>query len=1121
MRFIQTLVILLISVVGYSQNYQRLFATGNGTDVQVIDAMQDAAGSTYVVSRFVTEDLEDEGLYISKHNLKGDVDWENEIHLEGDYEITRYGDMEAIGKDSFLIAFQVRRDSVYSQALLRTGGMGQSEWSFNYYTNTDSTNTARPVELALRDTTRITLAGTRVDSTETMSLWTVDNEGTTSTLEINFAVSDTLDNVYSYNFSEIDYDPLDTTYVVSGKMLADSTQLFVARLDSTYSQVWARSYHLPDMESAQIYEQLLTDSGEIVIVGTARPAETRGFVAKLDTVGNVAWLTTINSSDLTSAGTVLTSASLGQNGEIVVGGSYLENFIFSRPFMLAFDQEGTRLWERQYVREPIIQYDVTSGISELQEHLTIIDQGNLMAAPDGGYVQVNSVQTFSSVELRQAININKTDAEGNSFRVEGETATCDSDIDLVSGMTTVEHDTLIFSGVGLFDVSNPITVIDTFLHVDMSAPILSLIADIQCPDSINVTLDATLLNGETYEWNTGAMTPMITVMDTEEYMVTVTFDTETCFQLCDTVQVPVYSPVEGFIDLQERERWCGQPREFVLEAFATGGSGDYFYTWDQGETDKSVVRNEATAAYTVTISDTCGQDTIVSRTIFDTEFELPDEADILVECADNAYILTVITSGATFDLSSIEWSNGETGVSSITVTDTDVYSVTLVDDCFYPISASTDLNNITEMNLVFDDGNYCSDGVVFISASFSPNNFFDVSNLTWSTGDSDDGQQSITVTEFGPYTAMITDNCGNMFTQTIEIPDLSQAPEVIMIDVTCTANGVIYTITNADVLDEQSIEWTDENGNIIALGETSVIVTSGETITVTAVDDCQNVVNTMEQVMQEPEEIVLGFDCNGDMFTYSIANSSQLDDSSIVWTDASGTVLGQGVISITVEMAQSITATAVDLCLNEVSATLDNAFEEVNLALDVDCGESSTTLTASATGSVDWDLSGYQWSTGEITPEIQVSEANVGQLISVQVIDLCGDTISNSITINQGNLWPCECVSWPNFMNLNVLAGVDNDPSFGPIINCGTLVTNYSLWIYNAYGNLIYTTSATAPRLEDAMDDESGLTKIGVNWNGLQNNNGDRMPSGVYKYYSTYTVDGEPMEQKGELTLVR
>ncbi len=1106
MRLIQTLVILLISVVGYSQNYQRLFATSNGADVQVIDALQDDAGSTYVVSKFVTEDLENEGLYISKHNLKGDIDWENEIHLEGDYEITRYGDMEAIGNDSFLIAFQVRRDSIYSQALLRTGGQGRSEWTYNYYTNTDSTNTARPVEIALRDTTRITLAGTRVDTIETMSLWTVDNEGIAGSFEVNFQVTDTLENSYSYNFSEIDYDPRDTSYVVSGKMLTDSTQLFVARLDGDYNQIWARSYHLPDMESAQIYEQLLTEDGEIVIVGTARPDFTRGFVAKLDVSGNLAWLTTLNNPDILAGGTVTTSASLGQNDEIIIGGSYLENFVFARPFMLAIDLEGTRLWQRQYPREGIIQYDLANGISDLQEHLTIIDQGNILAAPDGGYTQVNSVQTFSTTSIRQAININKTDAEGNSFRVEGELATCDSDIDLVSGMTDVEGDTLIFLGVALFPVSNIVPVVDTMLYVDIGAPILSLVADIQCPDSINVTLDATLLNGETYEWNTGAMTPMITVMDTEQYTVTVTFDTETCFQLCDTIEVPVYEPLDGFIDLQERERWCGEPREFVLEGFASGGSGDYFYQWDQGETTKSVVRNEATAAYTITISDTCGQDTVITRTIFDTEFEQPDEADILVDCADNAYILTVITSGQTFDQSSIVWSNGETGVSSITVTDTDVYSVTLVDDCFYPISASTDLNNITDMNLVFDNNNYCSDGVIFITANFAPNDFFDADNLTWSTGPADNGQVSITVTEFGPYTAMITDNCGTMFTETIEIPDLSQAPEVIMVDVTCTAAGLTYTITNPDVLTVNSIAWTDAQGNTLDLGTTTLTLAEAQSLTVTATDDCQNLVSTSITAEQAMEATMETIDISTtpnicqepQSFTLSAVFSGGVDESTIEWSTSDS---GQ---SIQVSEAGTYSVTAQDQCgfTVEASVTINDTdfFVPVELDVEVNCGETSTTLTATATGSVDWDLAGYQWSTGETPPSIFVDSTGV---YSVSVIDVCNDTISSTITVNQGNFWPCECVSWPNFINVNSVAGQERDSSFGPVNNCGNLVNNYQLHIYNAYGNLLFTSSNFAST-----------------WNGTGMNN-DLMPSGVYKFYSTYTVDGELMEKKGDLTLVR
>jgi len=72
------------------------------------------------------------------------------------------------------------------------------------------------------------------------------------------------------------------------------------------------------------------------------------------------------------------------------------------------------------------------------------------------------------------------------------------------------------------------------------------------------------------------------------------------------------------------------------------------------------------------------------------------------------------------------------------------------------------LTDISNINLAFDGNSYCSDGVIFITATLSPTPFFDVANIVWSTGAQDNGNQVITVTEFGDYTMMITDECGNM-----------------------------------------------------------------------------------------------------------------------------------------------------------------------------------------------------------------------------------------------------------------------------------------------------------------------------------------------------------------------
>ena len=1324
MRYLVTSILLITVLFATAQDYQRLYGPTDGVNVNVIDALQVENGSTYVMSSFITEDQENEGLLLTKHNLKGSIDWEREILLDPGYQITRYGDMKVITGDSMLITFQARTDSTFVQGIIRTASVGDVEWAYSFYDNIDSTNTARPVELALRDTSTFIMAGTTVDSLEYTSLWQIDGEGNGPAMEAQLTMTDTtsinifeegdfgsgediflqedpgiapgyvytagppedgfytitnnlgnwpelfdcwlpvqdnssdpngymmvvnatfepgifyeevvddlsenteyeftadilnlistdcdlmdpnvaflidgvaqfetgpivesngwmsygfsfttapgqtsvqlslrnnapggqgndlaLDNItfrpspekYSYAYSEISYDDKDSTIYLSGKILADSTQLFVAKLDTAYQQVWARSYHLPQMNDGQIYEQLVTQDGGLVLVGTLQPGFTRGFVTKLDTLGEVVWFTTLNFNDPTSGGTYITGATLGAGEEIVLRGTYLENFSIAKPFLIAYDQSGSRLWEKQYSRNGVKQLDLTNGITQTQTYLTIIDQGNVMAAPDGGYMSVSTSERFGTGEIVNQIKLNKTDPMGNSFILnEDQPSTCDSDINLVAGSTAVTIDTLIITTEALSYERQELAAIDTTLFVEFNVPIIPLQADIQCPDSINVTLNAEVQDAVWYEWSTGDTTATITVMDDEEYSVTVAFDEQTCYALCDTIMVPVYGPPEAQIALLNTELYCQEPRSFTLQAFPEGGDGDYSYMWSGGtETTPQVIRNDVNTTYSVTVTDGCGQDTVVTREVLDTDFDQPDQPTINVDCANGAFILTVTTNGGAFDPATVMWSEGTTGQTSITVTEPTTYSVTLIDDCLYEVTATVDLNNFTNLNLDFNGNSYCSDGVIFITAALTDIQFFNVADIVWSTGAQDNGQQVITVTEFGNYTAMITDQCGNMLEQTITVPDLSQAPQDIDIIVSCTASGILYQVADPSVLTINTIQWTDELGNVVGSGTTNITLDSPQSVTVNAVDNCQNLVSdqiSLDEVLQaNQEELIVSTNTDpcdimvGEVqeFTISAQFASGSTPESIIWST------GETSNSIVVTETGEYTVMVVDACGFEQSgsATIGEGdfFQDVEVMIEKNCAESGSMATAIIDGNIDEDF-GYQWSilvtdsdpvsTGQTGQTISLSQSDSTYQLIVMVQNQCEAIKADTITVNQGDFFPCECVSWPNFMTLGVNVGgggmEQRDATFGPVVNCGQIVTDYNLYIYNSYGNLVHTTSADGPRAESATDEN--LSRIGDNWNGTKDNLGEQLPTGVYMYYSTYMVNGEAMEKKGEVTLVR
>ncbi len=1109
MKLVQTLLFALISISVFGQEFQRMYRLSGDDSLEAIDAVMEESGSTYVLSRFNDEVDTVLALTLAKHDLKGDREWHIDISPEEGFALQSFGDMKAIGKDSFLITFSAKKDSLYYQAMLRTSA-SEIEWCYSYIQNPDDTRVSRPAEIAVRDTNTIYLATSRLDSTESMSVWQVDNTGLPTAAESNFVLSDTiqvdsLSQQFNSSFSEITYVEADTSIIVSGKMFDDTTALFVAKLDEELNQVWARSYALPQMEEGQIYEQLVTSSGDIILIGTARPDFYRGFVMSLDSLGNVNWYNTIFNSDPTAFGTYLFAGALSQEEDIVIGGTYLENFVYPRPFMIAFDTLGARQWDKQYNRAALQQLDLASGIPQTYEYLTIIEQGNIMAAPDGGFLFATTQQDDFSTLQRSGLLI-KTDNEGNTFRLPGELSTCDEDINLVAGTTELIVDSLILVKTAIDSLAEEFTMVNDTLVV-YTTPVLGFLSPVQCPDSINVELDATLLAASMYEWSTGDTTPVITVMDDEEYTVTVTFDTDFCFQLCDTFVAEVFPVVEGFINV-DTDRWCTD-REFELEAFATGGNGDYTYLWGGGETTKSVIRTDPDVEYSVQVTDECGQDSIFRRFIPLGIFEQPDNPTIDISCAGGSFILTIANAGIVD--STIVWSTGETGVQSIIVEEEDEYSVTFVDDCMYEVGATINTTDITSTELTSDISDYCSDGVIYLTAGLSPQDFFDTDNITWSTGANDDGKQSIIVMEHpATYSVTITDNCGNEFVNSVSIPDLSQEPEVVTLDAQCIATGWQYSIIGE--ITTTTTEWMDELGNILALGTDVLVLESAQTVIVTAIDDCQNEVTatvTAEQLASESmESIEININrdsiCAVPQYFVLTANfSNGVLPSSLLWDT------GETTQSITVFDAGTYGITAEDECgfvlADQVTINPEDFFEAPVLMIDVECGENETTLTASVTGDINSDI-GYEWNTGVNDAVLTLIEGSDSTgVYTVSVVDICNDTISESVVLNRGDFDPCECVQWPNFMQFGGnTQNPDRDPSFGPVNNCGDLVNEYEMYIYNAYGNLLFET-----------------TSFDILWSGNNYKNGDLVPSGVYMYHSVYTIGEEKIEKKGDITLIR
>jgi len=143
------------------------------------------------------------------------------------------------------------------------------------------------------------------------------------------------------------------------------------------------------------------------------------------------------------------------------------------------------------------------------------------------------------------------------------------------------------------------------------------------------------------------------------------------------------------------------------------------------------------------------------------------------------------------------------------------------------------------------------------------------------------------------------------------------------------------------------------------------------------------------------------------------------------------------------------------------------------------------------------NLSNVMWSTGETANRIDITESGN---YSVTATDECNFEVTASIdaTLNANDT---ECIEFPNAFIPS--SNVEENTTFGPFNQCGTII-DYNLRVYNKWGKLMFESN-----------------DIQSEWTG--EDGGNEQPGDVYVYYASFSTcnQGEPVEMKGEVTLLR
>lgn len=341
---------------------------------------------------------------------------------------------------------------------------------------------------------------------------------------------------------------------------------------------------------------------------------------------------------------------------------------------------------------------------------------------------------------------------------------CDGDTVLLTGVAGGEFDSLRWSGgTGTFLNGNN----DTTLYVpgtgETGTVTLTLEVFTACADTISSSTTVTISNspvstitasgpltfcagntvtltaggGGSITWNTGALTPGITVGSSGFYFFTAT-------SVCGTdsagVNVVVNPLPATSINTSGPLNFCSGDSVTLI------ASGADSYLWSTGSTNDSITVKQS-GTYLVTGTNSCGT---LDQSVVVNVSTIPA---VTITAAGNTSFCqgsSVVLNASSSSGGTITWSEGSTG-SSITVTTAGTFTATATNQCGTGTSApiSTSITPAPTASIIGDD-QLCLPGSLTLAA-------VGTGSILWNTGDT---ARVIAVSSAGTYTVTISNSCG-------------------------------------------------------------------------------------------------------------------------------------------------------------------------------------------------------------------------------------------------------------------------------------------------------------------------------------------------------------------------
>ena len=751
-RIIATLALSFIFYAGSSQiQYHRLYETSLNDQMGMMNdttfyhmSSTTTTGDVYALGtkRVGNENL---SLVFTKHNDKGNIDWQKELDLGQDTVLLlNNAKIEFNGaQDSLLFVVNVSIDGQSSSIFGKLDKAG------------NEIDLRRLGGLTFNPARNLPNVAPFINQSDI--LLTTGSKPTISRI----GLSDDVMWSQAYEFTNTDGDMVldqltdikstpDSTIILTGITEA-SDDFIVAELDSNGVQLWAESYALDIADLSQILptEVIPLSNGNFAVIGDyIIDASSNSFISIIDTAGSIVLTKEIVlDEDLVSVRNLVEA----QDGTIWISGVYTSSDSIQY-FTTNMNIEGSINWTTIYgEQESIYDYNTTSllnvqatGGAILVGHGFLDDQAVLQVMKHDAAGETSCSDTTTTILEDLIIT-----ADTLTSQLEDVALTLDSldfEFDTFTGFTpprlTIESTYPPFC---------PNELIDTFL--------LAVVDDV-APENI------------TYMWSTGEITDSIRVMAEGQYSVTVTINEDLCYMMCDTIELTRLELPQITIS-QDDSQFCTEDI-IVLNSNYMPGAPIQTLVWNTMETTESIEVTEA-GIYAIAVTDECGESATdeidVSLPVFDPL--LFGDVNTVNYCDTQEAIITTSYSGGG-NQPIFSWSNGE-DTNVISVTENGTYTLTVTDECGFETTFSQVVNSLPDDNFSIEaECDVDGDGNNIVNISYNGGNF--VGDLTI-VKKLDSGADSIVSQLVNPYTLtldggdyeVIVSLCG-IEIETLEIP---------------------------------------------------------------------------------------------------------------------------------------------------------------------------------------------------------------------------------------------------------------------------------------------------------------------------------------------------------------